>query len=83
VIDYRKEDFTKVGQVCDAVFETVGGEVAAKSYEVLKPGGRAAFIASGPKAPPTHAPTCRACVRACRAPAPRWSGSRSLRCPAR
>src|SRR5262245_10687851 len=51
VIDYNKEDFTKLGQVCDAVFETVGGEVAAKSYDVLKPGGRAAFIASGPKAP--------------------------------
>lgn len=54
VIDYRKEDFTKIGRVCDAVFETVGGEVAAKSYEVLKSGGRAAFIASGPKAPPTQ-----------------------------
>ncbi|MBM3529099.1 MAG: NADP-dependent oxidoreductase [Alphaproteobacteria bacterium] len=53
VIDYTKEDFTKIGRVCDAVFETVGGEVATKSYEVLKPGGRAAFIASGPKAPPT------------------------------
>ena len=55
VIDYSKEDFTRIGPVCDAVFETVGGEVAAKSYEVLKPGGRAAFIASGPKAPPIAA----------------------------
>jgi NADPH:quinone reductase-like Zn-dependent oxidoreductase len=53
VIDYTKEDFTRIGRVCDAVFETVGGEVAPKSYEVLKPGGRAAFIASGGKAPPT------------------------------
>ena len=60
VIDYSKEDFTKVGQVCDAVFETVGGDVAAKSFEVLKPGGRAAFIASGAKAPPPSAPMCRA-----------------------
>ncbi len=36
---------------CDAVFDTVGGEVAQRSFKVLKPGGRAAFIASGPKAP--------------------------------
>jgi len=51
VIDYNAEDFTKLGPVCDAVFETVGGEVAMKSFAVLKPGGRAAFIASGPQAP--------------------------------
>jgi NADPH:quinone reductase-like Zn-dependent oxidoreductase len=36
---------------CDAVFDTVGGEVAQKSFAVLRPGGRAAFIASGPQAP--------------------------------
>jgi len=36
---------------CDAVFETVGGDVAQKSFAVLKPGGRAAFIASGAQAP--------------------------------
>ncbi len=67
VIDYTKEDFTKIGQVCDAVFETVGGDVAAKSYDVLKPGGRAAFIASGPKAPPTG----RTDVEGLRPPVPR------------
>jgi NADPH:quinone reductase-like Zn-dependent oxidoreductase len=38
-------------KACDAVFDTVGGEVAQKSFAVLKPGGRAAFIASGPQAP--------------------------------
>ena len=26
VIDYSEEDFTKLGQICDAVFETVGGD---------------------------------------------------------
>jgi NADPH:quinone reductase-like Zn-dependent oxidoreductase len=67
VIDYNKEDFTKIGQVCDAVFETVGGDVATKSYDVLKPGGRAAFIASGPKAPPTS----RGDVQGLRPPVPR------------
>jgi NADPH:quinone reductase-like Zn-dependent oxidoreductase len=39
---------------CDAVFETVGGEVTQKSFAVLKPGGRLAAIASGVKAPPSQ-----------------------------
>ena len=51
VIDYNTTDFTKVVSNCDAVFDTVGGDVAARSFAVLKPGGRAAFIASGAKAP--------------------------------
>jgi NADPH:quinone reductase-like Zn-dependent oxidoreductase len=51
VIDYNITDFTKVVSNCDAVFDTVGGDVATRSFAVLKPGGRAAFIASGPKAP--------------------------------
>jgi NADPH:quinone reductase-like Zn-dependent oxidoreductase len=51
VIDYKTTDFTKVVKNCDAVFDTVGGDVAVKSFEVLKPGGRAAFIASGAQAP--------------------------------
>ena len=51
VIDYNATDFTKAVRNCDAVFETVGGDVARRSFAVLKPGGRAAFIASGPKAP--------------------------------
>jgi NADPH:quinone reductase-like Zn-dependent oxidoreductase len=56
VIDYNAQDFTTVARGCDAVFDTVGGEVAQKSFAVLKPGGRAAFIASGVEAPkPTRA----------------------------
>ncbi|MGB7097377.1 MAG: NADP-dependent oxidoreductase, partial [Xanthobacteraceae bacterium] len=51
VIDYNATDFTRVVSNCDAVFDTVGGEVAIKSFDVLRPGGRAAFIASGGKAP--------------------------------
>lgn len=51
VVDYRAEDFTRVVSDCDAVFDTVGGDVAMRSFEVLRPGGRAAFIASGPTAP--------------------------------
>ena len=51
VIDYNATDFRKVVSNCDAVFETVGGDVAMQSFAVLKPGGRAAFIASGAQAP--------------------------------
>jgi NADPH:quinone reductase-like Zn-dependent oxidoreductase len=51
VIDYNAQDFTRAVSGCDAVFDTVGGEVAQKSFAVLRPGGRAAFIASGPQAP--------------------------------
>jgi NADPH:quinone reductase-like Zn-dependent oxidoreductase len=51
VIDYNKRDFSHMVSNIDAVFETVGGEVAERSFIVLRPGGRAAFIASGPQAP--------------------------------
>ena len=51
IIDYNETDFAEAVSGVDAVFETVGGEVAMRSFSVLKPGGRAAFIASGPKAP--------------------------------
>ena len=50
-IDYRTQDFTQLVSGCDAVFDTVGGDVALKSFAVLKPGGRGAFIASGAQAP--------------------------------
>jgi NADPH:quinone reductase-like Zn-dependent oxidoreductase len=51
VIDYTTQDFTTAARDVDAVFETVGGDVAMKSFEVLRPGGRIAFIASGARAP--------------------------------
>jgi NADPH:quinone reductase-like Zn-dependent oxidoreductase len=51
VIDYTAQDFTRVVSGCDAVFDTVGGDVAQKSFAVLRPGGRGAFIASGIQAP--------------------------------
>ncbi len=50
-IDYNATDFRKVVSNIDAVFDTVGGDVAMQSFAVLKPGGRAAFIASGAQAP--------------------------------
>jgi NADPH:quinone reductase-like Zn-dependent oxidoreductase len=51
IIDYNAQDFTQVVSGCDAVFDTVGGDVTQRSFAVLKPGGRAAFIASGSTAP--------------------------------
>ena len=51
IIDYHSQDFTQVVSGCDAVFDTVGGDVAKRSFAVLRPGGRAAFIASGNTAP--------------------------------
>jgi NADPH:quinone reductase-like Zn-dependent oxidoreductase len=51
IIDYNAVDFTKTVRDCDAVFDTVGGDVAQRSFAVLKSGGRAAFIASGAQAP--------------------------------
>lgn len=51
IIDYNAQDFTTIVSNCDAVFETVGGDVAQRSFGVIKSGGRAAFIGSGAKAP--------------------------------
>jgi NADPH:quinone reductase-like Zn-dependent oxidoreductase len=52
VIDYNAVDFTKVVSDCDAAFETVGGgDLVQRTFSVLKPGGRAAFIGSGQTAP--------------------------------
>jgi len=56
VIDYNAQDFTKAVSGCDAVFDTVGGEVAKHAFAVLRPGGRAAFIGSGPTAPASSRP---------------------------
>ena len=49
VIDYNKEDFTSIGPICDVVFDTVGGNVRAGCYKVLKPGGRLVWIAPAPE----------------------------------
>ena len=51
VIDYNAVDFAEVASDCDAVFDTVGGDVGLKAFAVLKSGGRAAFIGSGFTAP--------------------------------
>lgn len=49
VIDYNVADFTSIGPVCDVVFDTVGGDVRAGCYKVLKAGGRLVWIAPAPE----------------------------------
>jgi NADPH:quinone reductase-like Zn-dependent oxidoreductase len=49
VIDYNVEDFTQSVSDCDAVYDTVGGEVQVRSYEVLKPGGKLVWVAPAPE----------------------------------
>jgi NADPH:quinone reductase-like Zn-dependent oxidoreductase len=56
VIDYRAQDFTKVVSGCDAVFDTVGGEVTMRSFAVLRAGGRLATVAAGGSAPASPRP---------------------------
>src|SRR6201998_3825888 len=71
IIDYNAVDFTDVVKDCDAVFDTVGGDVAQRSFAVLKPGGRAAFIGSGPQAPKPDrggGPALSPCGRGARPP---------------
>ena len=47
-IDYNAEDFAKSVADLDVVFDTVGGAVQVRSYDVLKPGGRLVWIAAAP-----------------------------------
>ncbi len=65
VIDYNTEDFTRIGPVCDVVFDTVGGAVRDGCYKVLKPGGRLVWIAPAPEGfqvPRTDVETLRPAV---------------------
>jgi NADPH:quinone reductase-like Zn-dependent oxidoreductase len=56
VIDYRAQDFTRAVSGCDAVFDTAGGDVTARSFAVLRPGGRLASVAAGARAPDSPRP---------------------------
>jgi NADPH:quinone reductase-like Zn-dependent oxidoreductase len=56
LIDYRTQDFARLVSGCDAVFDTVGGEVTERSFAVLRPGGRLATVASGAAAPASPRP---------------------------
>jgi len=49
VIDYTECDFAQAVSDCDVVFDTIGGQVHARSFVVLKPGGKLIHIAPPPK----------------------------------
>ncbi|MEX2209974.1 MAG: NADP-dependent oxidoreductase [Patescibacteria group bacterium] len=44
IIDYRTESFTDLVRDCDAVLDTVGGDVTKDSLKVIRPGGRLASM---------------------------------------
>lgn len=48
VIDYTTADFTAAVPPCDVVYDTVGGDVHARSFSVLKSGGRLVYITRPP-----------------------------------
>ncbi len=48
VIDYKKQDFSKLLKNYDAVYDTVGGDSNRKSYTILKPGGRLVSMVEQP-----------------------------------
>lgn len=51
VIDYNAVDFTTVAKDVDAALDTIGGAVAERTLDVLRSGGRAAFL-DGPAPTP-------------------------------
>lgn len=49
VINYQEQDFSKVVQGFDVVFDTMGGEIQTKSYDVLKEQGLLVTIVTPPE----------------------------------
>ncbi len=47
VIDYRKTRFEDMVRDVDVVFDAVGGDALARSWSVLKPGGKLVTVAAG------------------------------------
>jgi alcohol dehydrogenase len=50
IINYRNEEFDKILQNYDAIFDTIGGKTLEKSFRVVKPGGQIVSIAGLPNA---------------------------------
>jgi NADPH:quinone reductase-like Zn-dependent oxidoreductase len=49
VVDYTQQAFEQILQGLDGVFDLVGGDVLAKSFRVVKPGGKVVSIAGIPE----------------------------------
>ncbi len=65
-IDYTREHFELAAAGCDVVFDTIGGEVHRRSFDVLKPGGLLVHLTAAPIDSRTPLPV-RADVRVVRA----------------
>lgn len=50
VIDYRSEDFAALGEPVDVVLDLIGGDTQARSFGLLRPGGRLVSTVSPPDA---------------------------------
>jgi hypothetical protein len=76
VVDYNADDFAKIFSDCDVVFDTVGGDGQARSYSVLKPGGRLVWVAPArPMDSVNRDRMSRYCVLQSAVTARTWSGS--------
>lgn len=59
VIDYQTTQFEDVLEPVDVVFDTVGGDVQTRSWQVLKPGGILVSVISPPSEEEAAAHQCR------------------------
>lgn len=50
IINYKTEQFEEILNDYDAVFDTLGGEILEKSFEVVRPGGKIASVSGLPNA---------------------------------
>jgi len=59
VIDYQTTQFEEVVEPVDVVFDTMGGDVQERSWQVLKPGGILVSVVSPPSEAQAYAYHCR------------------------
>lgn len=59
VVDYQTTAFEDTIEPVDVVFDTIGGEVQARSWQILKPGGILVSVVSPPSEEQAAAHQCR------------------------
>lgn len=59
VIDYKTTQFENVVEPVDVVFDTIGGDVQERSWQVVKPGGILVSVVSPPSEEKATAHQCR------------------------
>jgi threonine dehydrogenase-like Zn-dependent dehydrogenase len=75
IIDYNAQDFTKAVSGCDAVFDTVGGDVTQKSFAVLSPAAARPLSPPVRRRPNLPAATCNPSDRTLPATVRIWNAS--------